>query len=459
MNIPSQPRPIPLGNRQRHLLSETVHIEEELIPRFVRPMLGMMALVVMVFFAWASVTQITEVTRAPAEIIPSGKAKVVQHLDGGVIQAVLVEERMLVQQGQELLRIDGTQAIADLRQMESRFMALTLRAERLEAFAKGREPDFQNALVIPLRNGFISRENVSADLLADQEAIYHNQLATRDSELSIIDRQIDQHQRRITQDQNALVAAKHQQSLTGELINMREDLAARHLINRTVLLETRRAKVTADSEVMRIKEDIDVARQELAEFKNRRTNTIDQLRNDAYKEMGTVKAELAEVEESLQHLKAKVDRLIVRAPHRGLVQELAVHNQGQVVQPGALLMQIIPDDVPLEAEVRIQPKDIGFVKVDQQVSIRITSYDYSRYGFVFGTLKRISATSSQGDDHKPYFKGWVTLEHPYVGNTPGKNPLQSGMGGEAEILTGRKSLLTYLSKPVIDVVTRSFHER
>ncbi|TAN46428.1 MAG: HlyD family type I secretion periplasmic adaptor subunit [Methylococcaceae bacterium] len=453
MNIPNQPqntpkpRAVPLGERQRHLLSETVHIEEELIPRFVRPMLGMMALVVMLFFVWASLTQITEVARAPAEIIPSGKAKVVQHLDGGVVQQILVEEHALVQEGQELLRIDGSQATADLRQMESRLISLRLRAERLAAVCEDRRPK-----LAPLAGSH-------ADLLADQEAIYHNQLATRESSLAILDRQIDQHQRRLIQDENALASAKRQQALTGELISMREDLAARHLINRTVLLETRRAKVTADGEVMRIKEDIDVARQELAEFKNRRLNAVNQFHSDALNELGTVNAEIAEAEESLQHLKAKVERLIVRAPHRGLVQELAVHTIGQVVQPGALLMQIVPDDVPLEAEVRIQPKDIGYVRVDQKVNMRVTSYDYSRYGFAAGTLKRISATSSMDEANKPFFKGWVTLQSPYVGTTPGQNLLQPGMGGEAEIITGQKSLLTYLSKPVIDVMTRSFHER
>lgn len=448
-NLPNLPKPraIPLGERQRHLLSETVHIEEELIPRFVRPMLGMMALVVMLFFVWASLTQITEVARAPAEIIPSGKAKVVQHLDGGVVQQILVEEHALVQAGQELLHIDGSQATADLRQMESRLISLRLRAERLAAICDDRPPR-----LAPLAGPH-------ADLLADQEAIYHNQLATRESSLAILDRQIDQHQRRIVQDENALASAKRQQALTGELISMREDLAARHLINRTVLLETRRAKVTADGEVMRIKEDIDVARQELAEFKNRRLNAVNQFHSDALNELGTVNAEISEAEESLQHLKAKVERLIVRAPHRGFVQELAVHTIGQVVQPGALLMQIVPDDVPLEAEVRIQPKDIGYVRVDQKVNMRVTSYDYSRYGFAVGTLKRISATSSMDEANKPFFKGWVTLKSPYVGTTPGQNLLQPGMGGEAEIITGQKSLLTYLSKPVIDVMTRSFHER
>ncbi|WP_054774106.1 HlyD family type I secretion periplasmic adaptor subunit, partial [Methylogaea oryzae] len=326
-------------------------------------------------------------------------------------------------------------------------VALKLRAERLSAFADGREPDFR------------SLAGPYADLLADQVTIYRNQIATRDSTLSILDRQIEQRKQRIAQSQTALAAAKQHQALTGEMVRMREDLAARQLVKRTVLLETLRAKVTADSEVTRIREDIGVSQQELAETLNRREDTINQLRHDALNEMGSVRAQIAEVEESIQHLKAKVHRLVITAPHRGYVQDLKVLTLGQVIQPGAVLMQIVPDDMPLEAEIHIQPKDIGYVRADQRVNLKVLSFDYSRYGFATGVLKRVAASSTTDDSNQTFYRGWVTLDHPYVGKTPGRNLLQPGMGVEAEILTGEKTVLAYLSKPVIDVVTRSFHER
>ncbi len=436
-----------LGNRQRRLLSDTAHIEDELIPGFVRPMLKLVALGVILFFVWAGMTHITEVARAPGEIITIGKAKVVEHLDGGMIKEILVEERSHVQEGQELLHLDGTQALANLNQSEARLVALRLRAERLNAFAENRKPNFE-----PLAGAY-------RDLLVDQQTLYHTQVAARDTTVSILDRQIDQQHRRITQHKALLSAAVSQQSMAGELADMRESLASRRLVTRTVQLETRRAKVTADSEVARIKQDISVAEQELAELEMRRLDTQNQLRREAQNEMGTANAEIAEVEETMANLRAKVDRLVVRAPHRGYVLEQKVLTVGQIIQPGALLMQIVPDDVPLEAEIRIQPRDIGYVKVKQKVNLRVTSYDYTRFGFATGELRRVSASSSLDETQKPYYKGWVTLDHPYVGKTPGRNLLQSGMGVEAEVITGKKTLLAYLSKPVIDVVTRSFHER
>lgn len=436
-----------LGSRDRYLLSETIHIEEELIPAFVRPILIIVGTMVIAFFFWAAMTRMKEVARAPGEIIPTGQLKVVQHLDGGVVAEILTEERKLVTQGQILLRIDGSQALADLKQMEARQDSLRLREVRLKAFTDGHEPDF-NAV-----------GTTQSDLISNQREMYITQLATRDSTISILDRQINQRTQRIHQLETALSVAKEHVALTAELSKMREDLGARRLINRTVLLETRRAYVTASGEVARLQEEIGVSKQELAETQNRRTDTINQSQRDALGELGVVRAELAEVDESIQRLKARVDRLEVRAPNQGYVQDMKVQTVGQVILPGALLMQIVPDNVVLEAEVRISPQDVGFVRVGQPVNVRVTSYDYSRFGVVKGSLKLVSASSVVGTDNRPYFRGLVELKTPYVGDIPGLNLLKPGMSVEAEILTGDKTLLEYLSKPLSDVQSKSFRER
>lgn len=439
---------VPLGNRERKLLSETVQIEEELLPDFVRPMLTVAVAAVIIFTIWAGLTHIKEVARAPGEILPVSKIKVVQHLDGGVVAEIPVDERMLVQEGQILLRLDGTKALAELRQMEARQVALQLRAERLSAFAEGRKPDFARFAGDRL------------DLLADQQQIYQTQVAALNSTVSILDHQLDQRTRRLSQQEQALSAAQEQLLLTNELSLMREDLAARRLVNRTVLLETRRAKVTAGGEVARLGEEIKVNQQELAEVKSRRADAFNQIRREALNEMGTVRAEMAEVEEALRHLQSRVDRLIMRAPHRGFVQDLKVQTIGQVIQPGALLMQLVPDDAPLEAEVRIAPKDIGHIRVGQNVNLRIASFEYTRFGYASGTLKRISASSvTDPQSSQPYYRAWVTLTNPYVGSPPGQYMLQPGMSLEADIMTGEKTLLTYLIKPVADAFMRAFHER
>jgi len=436
-----------LGTRERRLLSETSHIEEELVPSFVRPIFLIISVLIVLFLIWAAIAQMKEVAHAPGEIIPNGFIKVVQHLDGGIVSKIAVEERTLVDGGQVVMTLDGAQVKAELLQAQTRHENLRLRAERLKSFVDGRRPNFG-----PDSAGWNLLETGQWQLLQTQNA-------ARASSIAILDNQALQKRQRIEQLTQSLQIAKEQLALTSELSAMREELGAKRLINRTVLLETRRAKVTAIGEIERLTEEIGIVKKELLEIKSRRDDVINQLRRDAMNEYGSVRAEMAEVAELVKRLQDKVYRLDIRAPIRGWVHDLKVKTIGQVIQPGALIMQVVSDKVVVEAEVQISARDIGFVKVGQPVNLRVTSYDYARYGIGKGFLKLVSASSVVGSDGIPYYKGLVELTNQYVGNMPSNHPMQPGMTVEAEILTGQKTMLQYLIKPVIDVLSMSFYER
>lgn len=436
-----------IGRRERRLLSETVQVEEELVPGFFRPVLYVISAVIIIFIVWAGTTEISEVAIAPGRVLPAGQIKVVQDLYGGIIDSINVEERELVEEGQKLFEIDGSQALAEQLQMSARLAALQLRAERLQAFIGDREPDFS------------AYAQTYPDLVDDQMSIYLNHKRARNSTLEIIQRQINQREQRVGQLNDALGSARKQLELTNELVEMREDLGERKLIDRTTVLETRRAQVTAIGEVARITQEIDVVMEELAEMQTRLINTDDQLRQDAASELGETRAEVAEVQETLYRLNARVERLEVTAPIRGYALDLKIQTIGQVIQPGEVLLQIVPDSAPLEAEVNIQPRDIGYVEVGQPVNLRVSAYDYSRYGFARGVLDRISASSVVSADGNPYFLGWVKFEKPFVGSEVGQRPLRVGMAVEAEIITGKKTLLGYLGQPIVDGISRAFRER
>lgn len=456
-----------LGARESRLLSEASQIEERLIPGYVRPLVILIFLMVLLFLVWATTAKLMEVARAPGEIIPIGNTKVVQHLDGGKIAEIYVEEGDLVDRGQALLLIDGSQALADLQQMEARWMALTLRAERLLAFAENRMPEF--APPYTQKNYRITADNHAPEytistsshmhLVNDQHEIYLKQMAARDSSLAVITSQVEQSRQRLLQLRASLISARNHQKLVAELLTMREELGRQQLITRTELVETRRAKVTADAEVERIEREIVVVNETLTEASIRLEDAANQFRRDALSERGAVRAELAEVEEALQHLQARVSRLEVRAPERGLVQDLQVLTISQVVQPGAVLMRIVPTDVPVEAEVRIAPRDIGHIEIGQKVNIRVSSYDYRRFGNTEGILRRVSATNVLTPDGDPFFRGWIELTRPYVGNNPQRFRILPGMSVEAEIITGEKTFIAYLFTPVMDIIDRSFGER
>jgi HlyD family type I secretion membrane fusion protein len=435
------------GGRQRKLLTEPVLFEELSLPVFVRGGLFAAALFVVLFFVWASLVSIDEVATAPGQVVPSAAVKVVQHLEGGVVGDILVREGELVAAGQTLVRMDPAPARSELEQTRARYVGLLLRAERLKAVVEAREPDFAQ----------ITSEY--PDLVADQQRLWAGQLAAQGSAIDVVDSQVDQKRREVGQMQDSLNIAARQLKLTADQLAIREKGVADGVVSRQVYLETARANVTAEGEVNRLREQIKLASDSLAEVEKRRRNLGATQAQDALSELGTVSAEVEQVKSSMVKLQDRVDRLEVKAPTTGLVQDLKVRTVGEVVAAGATLMRVVPTDDRLEAEVRVAPADVGHVAVGQAVRMKVSSYDYNRYGTLPGTLTLVSPTTFVDEQNKPYYKGTVRLDQTHVGQASGTNPVLPGMSLEADIVTGRKILTEYLFKPIAVSLTNSFHER
>lgn len=452
------------GGRQRKLLTEPDLFEEVALPTIVRAGLLSIAAVVVLFFIWASLVEIDEVATAPGQVVPSGSVKVVQHLEGGTVTEILVKNGEMVQAGQVLARIDAADARASLDEMRARRASLTLRAERLNAILEDRDPDFS-----AMKPKFPA-------LAADQRRIWEGQIAAEVSAVDIIDSQIEQRRRELKQLADALAIAQRQLALTSDQVTIRERGVASGVVSRQVYLETARAQVTAEGEVLRLREQINVARDGLVELETRRRNLGATQRQDALSELGVVSSELEQVKSMLFKFEDRVERLEIRSPVTGLVQDLKVKTVGEVLPAGGLLMTVVPVDAVLEAEVRISTSDIGHVQVGQGVKVKVSTYDYTRYGMLPGTLSRISPTTftttsfgvGQGgasgthqvdDQGKPYYVGIITMSRPYVGPRTGENPVLPGMLLQADIVTGRKVLAEYLFKPIVVSLKNAFHER
>ncbi|WP_207459952.1 HlyD family type I secretion periplasmic adaptor subunit [Azospirillum sp. SYSU D00513] len=445
---PSSPSPrITTSVRRRRHLMEPIAFEEEAMPRFVRAAIAVAVALVGLSILWAYFTRIDEVALAPGEVAPAGAVKPIEHLEGGVLSEVLVQEGELVAAGQVLVRMDPMQARSELAQMEARLAGLMVREERLKALAEGRSPDFGK-----VDGGY-------RELSLDQTQIWTNQVATQRTALEIVESQIEQRRRERTQLQGQLDIALQHLTITKAELAMREKGVAMGVVSRQVFYETQRAKVTAEGEVERLREEIRRSSDALAEVERRRANLGLSQRQDVLAEMGTVSQEIAQVRNALSRLEDRVRRLDVRAPVAGLVQDLKVRAPGEIVQPGGLLMRVVPVDEKLIAEVRISSSDVGHTRVGQPVKLKISSYDYVRYGALPGVLQRVSATTFVDPAGVPYYKGAVALSQPYLGPAPGQRPILPGMIVQADILTGNKSLLEYLLKPVAVSLSSSFHER
>lgn len=430
----------------RHL-AQSIVLEESGTSALVRAALGVSSAAILLFVGWAALTHVEEVAVTLGQVVPSGQVQAVQHLEGGIVSEILVQEGELVDVGQPLIRLNPAQTQGDYDQNKARMVALELRAERLRAFVEGREPNF--SFVGP---GFDS-------LVKDQTAIYQVQKQAREAGRAVIQAQIEQRRSDMRLYEEQLKAISEQLRIVTEELNMRGELLAKGLVSKVLYLETQRQMAQIQGEKARVLGQMRTASEALGEAQKKLNENEASLHKQAMDEMGLTTAELAQVRESMARMQDKVTRLDVKAPVRGLVQGMKVVNPGAVVQPGGLVAQIVPVDNEMQVETRITTRDIGHIGVGQPVTVKVNTYDFSRYGSVKGTLIGVSPTTFMDEQNQPYYKGLVSLQKNYVGNDPAHNRVLPGMTVQADIITGDKTLLQYLLKPIYSSMHQAFHER
>lgn len=436
------------SSRQARHLAQAVQLEESGTSPLVRFTMLVVSLATIAFIIWSALTTIDEVALTEGTVIPNGSVQQMQHLEGGIVQEILARDGQLVEEGQPLLRLSPAQALADLDQTRAREASLLLKAERLRAFVEGRQPDF--SIVGP---GY-------ERLAQDNMGIYRAAVQARETARAVILSQLEQKRADLN-----LLEAQHrtlrdQVDSLAEELRIREELVGKGLVTRITYLDNKRELSRVKGELARIIGQTVSAREAVVEIESRLTDNQSTLMRQTMDEMGVAVNELAQVQESIGRLEDRVQRLVITAPARGYVKGLVVKNVGAVIAPGALVAELVPVDNDLKVDARITTRDIGHVKVGQPVRVKVTTYDFARYGSVLGTLQAISA-SSFVDEKKgePYFKATISLERNFVGETQGRYVITPGMTVQAEIITGEKTLLQYMLKPVFTQLQQSFHER
>lgn len=449
------PTPSPMGppklekaTRQIRHLAQFAIVEESGISAVSRAAVIIVSAVVAAFIVWASFMRIDEVAVTFGTAVPSRSVQVVQHLEGGIVREILVEDRAMVEAGQVLVRLDPIQASAELEQAQSRRAGLAIKSERLRAFVENRQPDF---------SGFGVKY---APMIVDQLDILRANSERWSSQRKVFEEQIMQKREEIRAAQNQQRSAEEQLKLVSEEVGMREQLYNSGYSSKVDFYAVRRQRAAVEAELSRLRGQEATAAKALEELAKRIGDLDNNIRQDTLGELGTVSTELVQVEESMSRLHDRVNRLEIVSPAKGFVQNLKAKTVGAVVPAGGMLMEIVPVDDELLVETRISTRDVGHLHSGQKVIIKVASYDFVRFGSVEGTLRDISATTYVDEkDNQPYYKGWVLLEHPYVGKHEGQNRILPGMTVQADIITGDKTLLQYLLKPLQASFSQAFRER
>lgn len=433
-------------DRQTRYLSQAVQLEETANPTIIRLTMATISLAIIAFIAWAGVTNINEVARTPGEVAPQGFQQVVQHLEGGIIREIKVREGEQVDKDQILLVLDGAGSQDDLNRALSKQTNLAMQEERLRAFAEGRAPKYSES------------EMKNVVLMKDQKSFFDSMVQARNEEQKIVREQIQQKKQMISALQAELDTARANYAITKDLYDRRAELNRKGYTSDVQFLETKQNLNEIDGEVKQLRNRIGAAKAEISEFENRLSSLGASQQDDAYERIDQVMAEQAQNAELIEKLKNRVDRLEVRSPTRGLVKGMTINTVGAVAQPGLTLMEIVPLDEKLIVEVKIPPQHIGHLKTGQKVQVKFSSFDFSRYGFITGELGQVSATTFTGENGERYYRGRIDLSKNFVGHDP-HNMVVPGMTAMAEIITGEKTILQYLLKPVHTAMKTAFTER
>ncbi len=383
----------------------------------------------MVVFAllWAALAVLDEVKRGNGRVVPSRQMQVVQSLEGGIVDTISVQEGEIVDAGQLLMRINDTTFASQFGEIRERRGAMAARVARLEAETRG-----LTTLVFP--------EEVSKDASRAAEA-----------EQSVFETR----SRKLTQEINIL--AQQETRLTENL----------QLLNREVEL-TRKLfgqRVVPEIEMLRLERQASELRGQLAEVQSRMTTAKTTFRSQADEDLAKSRADLAVLDENIRSAQDRVRRTELKSPVRGIINKVNVTTIGAVVQPGVSLIEIVPLDDSLLVEGRIRPQDIAFIRPNQDAVVKITAYDSSVYGSLKGKVERISADTiidEKGDKAErgeTYYRVMVRTEKNYLGQADHPLPIIPGMVGTVEVLTGSKSVLSYIAKPIRILRDEAMRER
>ena len=414
-------------------------------PLRARLLMRVVGITLIVLIVWSAFAKVDEVTRGEARVVPTSQVQIVQSVDGGIVEELMVKEGQVVEVGQILMRVDTTRFESNLQESRVSQAALKAKQMRLNALTRGTAFNPPADLI-----------KEAPEAVAQEARLYESRRAEISAQVSISQNQLAQRQ----QELNEMRARKDQADRTLELMT-KELSATRPMIASGAVSEVEVLRLERD--VARIRGDREQAIAQISRVQSailEATRKIEEVtlaaRNQMSGELSETMGKLAAMSESGKTLEDKVKKADIRSPMRGTIKRLLVNTLGAVVQPGKELVEVVPLDDALILEVQIAPKDIGFLRPEQKATVKFTAYDYSIYGGLTADVINIGADSVLDEKGNAFYHVRVRTHTPSLG--PGL-PIIPGMVAQVDILTGKKTVLSYLLKPVLRARANALTER
>lgn len=409
---------------------------------FIWGLLGM----VMLSLVWSAFAKVDEVARGEGKVVPSSQNQHIQSLDGGVISQILVKEGQVVHKGQLLLKIDNTRFVSSLNENQAQYYALLAKAARLRALSENKPfalpPDV---------------ETKAPDIAKQEMDLYRSKKMEWETNVSIAREQLAQRTQELSE-----ARARRDQAAKGYELTVKE---------LTVTKPLRDSGAVSDVDLLRLQRDVsryqgdrDMANAQIPKIQaamaeaNRKIQEVDlNFRNQASVDLSDTMAKINSLKAGSSGLADKVKLSDVVSPVKGEIKRLYVNTIGGVVQPGKDILEIVPLEDSLLVEARVSPRDIAFLRPGQQATVRFTAYDYTVYGGMVGVLQEIGADTVTDEKGNAFYIVKVRTNTGMLGNE--HLPIIPGMVAQVDIMTGKKSILSYLLKPVLRAKAEALTER
>lgn len=416
-------------------------------PKGGRFLIYMMLIALTSFLVWASNAPLAEITRGMGSIIPSLRLQVVQNLEGGILEEIYVEEGATVKAGQPLMRLDDTRFTSNFRESAVEYYSELARAARLKAELSGQALKFPPEL--EKYQDYVNRET----------EIFNQRSDGFKAQLEISNRQMSQAKHELLSTQAQLEFLTTSYELGEEELELTQPLARQGVVSRVELIQLKQRVNDLASEKRITELSIPKLEEAYQEFAARHKELTLKFREEVVQELKETEVRLDQLTESHSALQDKVVRTMIRSPLDGVVKKIHINTLGGVVQPGMDLMEIIPIEDNLLVEVQINPKDIGFLHEGMKAVVKLTAYDYAIYGGLNGTLEHISAGTIKDEKGESFYVARIRTSETSLG-TPEK-PLEiiPGMAANVDIITGEKTLMDYLLKPILKAKQNALTER
>jgi adhesin transport system membrane fusion protein len=407
-------------------------------PKGGRAILWVVMALLVLFMVWAYYSEIEQVTRGDGKVVPSTQIQVIQNLEGGILSEIMIDVGQLVKKDQLLLRIDETRFSSSFKQNRVKYLASKSKAARLEAESNGSNFEVPQEVI-----------NEKPQIGVREKELFESRRREFNSSMQRIREQISQRKHEYGELTSKLEELTRTFALLNKELELTRPLVAQGAVSEVEVLHLERQASMMQGEIATIKQSIPKSDSKLQEAQLELRENQLAFFNKAKSELNDVLAELEDVSASAIAIEDRLRRTNVQSPVTGTINRLLVNTVGGVIQPGMDLVEIVPLEDTLVIETNIKPADIAFLRPDQDAKVKFTAYDFTIYGGLEAKLEHISADSITDDKGNSFYLVRLRTSKNYLGPETNPLPIIPGMVASVDILTGKKTILSYLLKPVL----------